>query len=131
MITEIIPERACRAALLFTKKEELVSSAKRFERAAARQTHGPFRPAVVLLDIRLPKIDGLEVLRRIRADERTRELPVVMLASSDEDSDMVRSYDLGANGYVRKPVEIGASTEAAMIFCTSPVFGTISSRVRM
>ena len=69
-------------------------------------------PAVVLLDLKLPKIDGLEVLKRIREDERTRRLPVVVLTSSDEQEDMIRSYDLGANSYVRMPVEFGAFSEA-------------------
>lgn len=64
-------------------------------------------PTVVLLDLKLPKIDGLEVLRRIRADERTRRLPVVMLTSSDEEKDIIASYELGANSYVRKPVAFG------------------------
>ncbi len=62
-------------------------------------------PAVVLLDLQLPKVGGLEVLRRIRADERTRSMPVVVLTSSNEDRDITKSYDLGANSYVRKPVE--------------------------
>jgi CheY-like chemotaxis protein len=61
-------------------------------------------PTVVLLDLKLPKIDGLEVLRRIRADERTRFLPVVILTSSDEEKDIIAGYELGANSYVRKPV---------------------------
>ncbi|MFZ2948085.1 MAG: response regulator, partial [Desulfuromonadaceae bacterium] len=61
-------------------------------------------PTVVLLDLKLPKIDGLEVLRRIRGDERTRLLPVVILTSSDEEKDIIASYELGANSYVRKPV---------------------------
>ena len=62
-------------------------------------------PTVVLLDLNLPKVDGLEVLRRIRADERTRLMPVVILTSSKEEEDIVRSLTLGANAYVRKPVD--------------------------
>jgi len=69
-------------------------------------------PAVILLDIKLPKVSGLEVLERVRADGRTRRLPVVMLTSSDEQEDMVKSYDLGCNSYVRKPVEFDQFTEA-------------------
>ena len=61
-------------------------------------------PQVVLLDLKLPKLDGLEVVRRIRADERTRLLPFVILTSSKEDRDMIEGYRLGANSYVRKPV---------------------------
>jgi two-component system response regulator len=62
-------------------------------------------PTVMLLDIKLPKVDGLEVLRRLRADPRTRRLPVVVLTSSKEDQDIITSYNLGANSYVRKPVD--------------------------
>lgn len=69
-------------------------------------------PTVVLLDLKLPKIDGLGVLRRIRADERLRSLPVVILTSSREQEDIVRSYDLGANSYVRKPVAFDSFAEA-------------------
>jgi two-component system response regulator len=71
------------------------------------------RPAVVLLDLKLPKVDGLEVLRRIRADERTRLLPVVVLTASREEEDVVRSYALGANAYVRKPVDFAEFAAAA------------------
>lgn len=69
-------------------------------------------PCVVLLDLKLPKVDGLEVLRQIRASDRTRLLPVVMLTSSSEDRDIIESYSLGANSYVRKPVNIDEFTEA-------------------
>ena len=62
-------------------------------------------PSVVLLDLKLPKIDGIGVLRKIRADERTQNLPVVVLTTSDEDRDKLDSYRLGANSYVRKPVD--------------------------
>jgi two-component system response regulator len=72
------------------------------------------QPQLVLLDLKLPKLDGLEVLKRIRADERTRRLPVVVLTSSDDDHDVGASYDLGASSYVRKPVDspsFGAAME--------------------
>ena len=61
-------------------------------------------PVVVLLDLMLPRVDGFEVLKRIRAEERTRRMPVVILTSSSEDRDLINGYDLGANSYVRKPV---------------------------
>jgi two-component system response regulator len=64
-----------------------------------------FIPQVVLLDLKLPKVDGLEVLRQPRADQRTKLLPVVILASSKEEQDRIKGYDLGANSYVRKPVD--------------------------
>ncbi|MCX5794137.1 MAG: response regulator [Elusimicrobia bacterium] len=69
-------------------------------------------PAVVLMDLKLPRLDGLEVLRRIRGDARTRNLPVVILTSSKEDQDVIGSYALGANSYVRKPVEFESFMEA-------------------
>ena len=69
-------------------------------------------PEVILLDLKLPKIDGLEVLRRLRADERTRLLPIVILTSSMEDQDRLRGYGLGANSYIRKPVDFGEFVEA-------------------
>jgi DNA-binding response OmpR family regulator len=70
------------------------------------------RPQVVLLDLKLPKIDGLEVLRRIRENEATRMLPIVVLTSSDEERDVVRSYQLGVNSYIRKPVNFTDFAEA-------------------
>jgi two-component system response regulator len=69
-------------------------------------------PEVTLLDLNLPKIEGLEVLRQMRADEHTRLLPVVILTTSDEEKDRLRSYDLGANSYVRKPVNFETFMEA-------------------
>src|SRR5829696_8017275 len=69
-------------------------------------------PQVVLLDLGLPKLDGLEVLRRIRGDERTRLLPVVILTSSEDQEDVVDGYGLGANSFVRKPVEMGRFRDA-------------------
>jgi CheY-like chemotaxis protein len=70
-------------------------------------------PAVVLLDLKLPKVSGLEVLERIRGDDRTHLLPVVILTSSDEEQDLIRGYKLGANSYVRKPVDFVEFTQAA------------------
>ena len=70
-------------------------------------------PQVVLLDLKLPKLDGLGVLRRIRADERTKTIPVVILTSSNEEQDRMQGYGLGANSYVRKPVDFDQFVEAA------------------
>lgn len=78
----------------------------------AYQGRVPVLPHVVLLDLKLPKVDGFEVLRKIRLDERTRLLPVVILTSSDEEQDRINGYGFGANSYVRKPVEFGAFIEA-------------------
>ncbi len=69
-------------------------------------------PVVMLLDLKLPKVDGFEVLRQVRADERTRLMPIVVLTSSDEQQDRLESYDLGANSYVRKPVSFDEFKEA-------------------
>ncbi len=69
-------------------------------------------PRLVLLDLKLPKADGLEVLKQIRDDERTKRLPVVVLTSSKEEQDLVDSYNLGVNSYIRKPVDFTLFTEA-------------------
>jgi two-component system response regulator len=69
-------------------------------------------PQVVLLDLNLPRVSGLDVLRRMRSDERTKSIAVVVLTSSKEEEDIIRSYALGANGYVRKPVDFDAFNEA-------------------
>jgi two-component system response regulator len=73
---------------------------------------------VVLLDVKMPRMDGLEVLRRMRADQRTRHLPVVMMTSSSEESDRLSSYDLGANSYIVKPVDFENFTEAVRVIGT-------------
>jgi len=80
-------------------------------RYAGRDLH--VMPQLILLDLKLPKVDGLEVLRQLRADDRTRLLPVVVLTSSTEERDLVESYRLGANSYVRKPVDFTQFVEAA------------------
>jgi len=69
-------------------------------------------PVVVLLDLKLPKVDGLEVLRRVRDDERTRLLPVVILTSSNEERDVISGYKLGTNSYIQKPVDFAAFMDA-------------------
>ncbi|OJH41275.1 response regulator [Cystobacter ferrugineus] len=84
-----------------------------FARGAHAHRAGEPLPALVLLDLKLPRLDGHEVLRQIRADARTRFLPVVILTSSDEEKDLVESYSHGCNSYVRKPVSYNEFVEAA------------------
>jgi len=77
---------------------------------ADRDTH--IMPQLVLLDLKLPRIDGLEVLRQLRSDERTKLIPIVILTSSKEEQDLINGYSLGANSYVRKPVDFTQFIEA-------------------
>lgn len=76
------------------------------------QGRGHVLPNLVLLDLKLPKVDGLEVLKRLREQERTRRLPVVILTSSKEESDLLAGYNLGCNSYIRKPVDFTQFTQA-------------------
>lgn len=84
-----------------------------FGESPSEGTHRVHLPELVLLDLKLPKISGLDVLRKIRDNPATRYLPVIILTSSKEDEDVIRSYELGANAYVRKPVDFHQFVEAA------------------
>lgn len=96
---EIVRDGAEALAFLFGESEDGGPARSRF-------------PTVVLLDLKLPRVSGLEVLKRVRADPRTRYLPVVVLTSSDEQRDLVKSYEYGCNSYVRKPVQPDEFTKA-------------------
>ena len=86
-----------------------------FARGAHAGRAGKPLPALVILDLKLPKLDGLGVLRAVRGDERTRLIPVVILTSSKEEQDLIQGYALGANSYVRKPVDFAEFLEAARV----------------
>lgn len=102
-----------------------------FARAGHANRSPAAMPQVVLLDLKLPRLDGLEVLKTLRADSRTKLIPVVVLTSSNEDRDLISSYSLGANSYVRKPVDFVQFLEAVrqlalfwlMLNQTAPVTG--------
>jgi len=99
-------------ALRKARVNNVTAVARDGEEALRLLLDGPDRleslPLVVFLDIKLPRIDGLEVLTQVRSSTRTKTLPVVILTSSDEQEDLLRSYDLGANSFVRKPIEFAA-----------------------
>lgn len=80
--------------------------------SGAYANRAPQNPKVIMLDLKLPKVDGLEVLRQVKADERTRSIPVVMMTSSREERDVVESYRLGVNSYIVKPVDFDQFVEA-------------------
>jgi two-component system response regulator len=103
--------RAFRANRI-TNKVDVASDGEEALDYLLRESERRPKPVLILLDINLPKVSGLEVLRRIRTDERTRYLPVVVLSTSSEDRDIVESYDLGANSYVRKPVVFNEFVDA-------------------
>lgn len=83
-----------------------------FGRGAYSDPASHVMPQLVLLDLKLPKVDGLQVLQQLRADERTKRLPIVVFTSSSEEEDLLSSYNLGANSYIRKPVEFEQFVEA-------------------
>jgi two-component system response regulator len=112
----ILTERALRKAHVLNKLVIARDGVEAVEYLFGKENRNDERsrniPQVILLDLKLPKIDGLEVLRRIRADSRTRLLPVVILTSSREEKDLARGYALGANSYIRKPVSFNQFAEA-------------------
>ncbi len=109
---EALAIRALRKANVANEIEVARDGAEALEYLNAAASGGTPLPQLVLLDLKLPKVDGLEVLRRIRSTEKTALLPVVVLTSSDEEKDIVSSYRLGVNSYIRKPVNFNDFAEA-------------------
>ena len=103
--------RLCNEVVVARDGEEALDYLFRTGQHASRDDD--YLPAIILLDLKLPKVSGLDVLKRIREDERTNCLPVIILTSSKEDEDIMSSYRLGANAYVRKPVDYNQFVEAA------------------
>jgi len=83
-----------------------------FSKTPAEEKENPFNPKLILLDLKLPKVDGLEILKRLKQDERTRLIPVVVLTSSREERDIIDSYKLGVNSYIVKPVNFESFAKA-------------------
>ena len=109
---EMLTLRALKRNNILNKVTVAHDGAEALEYLFADGEAGVMTPGLVLLDLKLPKVDGLEVLRRIRADKRTQIVPVVVLTSSKLDEDVIASYRNGANGYVRKPVKFAEFVEA-------------------
>jgi two-component system, response regulator len=113
---ELLTLRALKQAKILNRVDVVRDGAEALDYLFATGVHAGrdplLLPQVVLLDLKLPKVDGLEVLRKLRCHERTKRLPVVVLTSSVEEQDLVASYDLGANSYVRKPVDFVEFSEA-------------------
>ncbi|MEA3186477.1 MAG: hypothetical protein QOD99_307 [Chthoniobacter sp.] len=111
-----LAQRALRKANLTNRIQIVRDGAEALDFIFCEGTHAARRiedtPKVILLDLKLPKVDGLEVLKRIKADPRTRAIPVVMLTSSKEQNDVVESYKLGVNSYIVKPVNFEGFVEA-------------------
>ena len=110
----LLTERAFKQSKIANQLQVVRDGAEALDYLLGPEAGTPARPApaLVLLDLKLPKVDGLEVLRRVRQNERTRLLPVVILTSSKEERDILRGYDGGANSYIRKPVDFTQFTEA-------------------
>jgi two-component system response regulator len=115
LLVEDNPDDVALTLRAFKKSKILneVVVARDGEEALTKLFSGDPPPQLVLLDLKLPKVDGLEVLRRIRKDEKTRMLPVVILTSSREEKDLIEGYSLGANSYVQKPVDFEQFLEAS------------------
>ena len=108
---EVLTLRALKKNNILNEVHLARDGAEALEHLFGNQAH-PMPPALILLDLKLPKVDGLEVLRRIRADDRTRLIPVVILTSSRQEEDVLAGYRSGANAYVRKPVNFAEFASA-------------------